>query len=449
MLIWFSTLAFLGVINIINEPSVLKALNPFYAYQYLHSNFTVAFITMGAIILCVTGAESLYADMGHFGRAPIRITWFSFVFPALTLNYFGQGALILNNAENISNPFYLMSPEWFTIPLIVLATVATIIASQACITGAFSVSRQALQLGFIPRMKVEHTSENQEGQIYLPRINFLLMIGVIAVVLIFQKSSNLASAYGVAITMDMVIASLLAIIVFAEIWKNWTKTIFVFSIFLIIDLVFFSANIIKVPHGGWFPLLIGIILLILMTTWSKGRGLLYKKLKQESILIHDFIKNFKRDSIARVKGTSVFMTPNSEGVPHALLHNLKHNKVMHEKVVILTVKFLDIPHAKQKDLLKIEKLPNNFYRATISYGFSDEPNIPRELSRSKEKGLKFEPMSTSYFIGKETLVITQDKNMSVVRKRIFSFLFNSAEEITNQFKLPVNRVVELGSQNNF
>ena len=449
MLIWFSTLAFLGVINIINEPSVLKALNPFYAYQYLHSNFTVAFITMGAIILCVTGAESLYADMGHFGRAPIRITWFSFVFPALTLNYFGQGALIINNPEYISNPFYLMSPEWFTIPLILLATVATVIASQACITGAFSVSRQALQLGFIPRMKVDHTSENQEGQIYLPRVNFLLMIGVIAVVLIFQKSSNLAAAYGVAITIDMLIASLLAIIVFAEIWKNWIKTIFVFSIFLIIDLVFFGANIIKVPHGGWFPLLIGIILLILMTTWSKGRGLLYKKLKQESMLINDFIKTFKRDSIARVKGTSVFMTPNSEGVPHALLHNLKHNKVIHEKVVILTVKFLDIPHAKQKDLLKIEKLPNNFYRATISYGFSDEPNIPRELSRSKEKGLKFEPMSTSYFIGKETLVITQDKNMTVVRKRIFSFLFNSAEEITNQFKLPVNRVVELGSQNNF
>jgi KUP system potassium uptake protein len=449
MMIWFSTLAVLGVINIINEPMVLKALNPYYAYQYLNNNFGIAFITMGAIILCVTGAESLYADMGHFGRAPIRITWFSFVFPSLTLNYFGQGALILQNAENISNPFYLMSPEWFTIPLIILATVATIIASQACITGAFSVSRQALQLGFIPRMRVDHTSEDQEGQIYLPRVNFLLMCGVIAVVLIFQRSSNLASAYGVAITMDMVIASILSIIVFADIWKSWTKTLIIFAIFLIIDLVFFSANIIKIPNGGWFPLVVGIIILILMTTWSRGRSLLYAKLKKESMHIDDFIKGFKRNTIARVKGISVFMTPNAEGVPHALLHNIKHNKVIHEKVVILTVKFLDIPHAKNKKMLEIKKLPNNFYRATINYGFSDEPNIPRELSRSTEKGLNFDIMNTSYFIGKESLVIKADESMSVIRKRIFSFLFNSAEEITNQFKLPVNRVVELGSQNNF
>ena len=342
-----------------------------------------------------------------------------------------------------------MSPAWFTVPLIFLATIATIIASQACITGAFSVSRQALQLGFIPRMRVDHTSENQEGQIYLPRVNFLLMVGVIAVVLIFQKSSSLAAAYGVAITMDMVIASLLSIIVFAEIWKTWTKTVIVFSIFLAIDLVFFAANIIKVPNGGWFPLLIGIILLILMTTWSKGRSILYNKLKKESMHIDDFIKSFKRSSIARVKGISVFMTPNSNGVPHALLHNLKHNKVMHEKVVILTVKFLNIPHVNQKNMLNIVKLPNNFYQATVNYGFSDEPNIPRELAKSTIRGLKFEPMATSYFIGKESLVITKDQNMGVIRKRIFSFLFNSSEEITNQFKLPVNRVVELGSQNNF
>lgn len=450
MLVWFTTLAVLGIINIINEPSVLKALNPYYAFYYLNSNFTVAFITMGAIILCVTGAESLYADMGHFGRAPIRITWFSFVFPALTLNYYGQGALILTDPQNIVNPFYLMSPEWFTIPLIFLATVATIIASQACITGAFSVSRQALQLGFIPRMRVDHTSENQEGQIYLPRINFLLMVGVITVVLIFQKSTNLADAYGVAITMDMVIASILSIVVFAEIWKKWTKTIIVFSVFLIIDLVFFAANIIKVPNGGWFPLVIGIILLILMTTWIKGREILYVKLKKESMQMNAFIKSLKTSAISSVKGVSVFMTPNPDGVPHALLHNLKHNKVMHEKVVILNVEFLDIPHAKEKDLLKIEKLPKHFYKATIKYGFSDEPNIPRELSRSTEKGLSFELMNTSYFIGKESLVITPvDKKMTVIRKRIFAFLFNSAENITNQFKLPVNRVVELGSQNNF
>lgn len=449
MLIWFSTLAFLGVINILNEPSVLKALNPYYAYWYLTNNFGIAFITMGAIILCVTGAESLYADMGHFGRAPIRITWFSFVFPALTLNYYGQGALILQDANNIVNPFYLMAPDWFTIPLIFLATFATIIASQACITGAFSVSRQALQLGFIPRMKIDHTSENQEGQIYLPRINLLLMFGVIAVVLIFQKSTNLASAYGVAITADMLIASILSFVVFTNLWKSWIKTIFVFSTFLLIDLLFFSANIIKLPHGGWFPALIGIILLILMGTWKKGRSLLYAKLKNDSVSINDFLKNFREGLVHRVKGTSVFLTPNPEGIPHALLHNIKHNKILHETVIILTVKFMDYPHAKSSELVTLEKLPYGFYKVALNYGFSDEPNIPRDLEKCSKYKVKIDTMTTSYFVGKESLIITPDKKMTTIRKKLFIFMFNSAEDITNQFKLPINRVVELGAQNQF
>lgn len=449
MLIWFSTLAFLGVINILNEPSVLKALNPYYAYWYLTNNFGIAFITMGAIILCVTGAESLYADMGHFGRAPIRITWFSFVFPALTLNYYGQGALILQDANNIVNPFYLMAPDWFTIPLIFLATFATIIASQACITGAFSVSRQALQLGFIPRMKIDHTSENQEGQIYLPRINLLLMFGVIAVVLIFQKSTNLASAYGVAITADMLIASILSFVVFTNLWKSWIKTIFVFSTFLLIDLLFFSANIIKLPQGGWFPALIGIILLILMGTWKKGRSLLYAKLKNDSVSINDFLKNFREGLVHRVKGTSVFLTPNPEGIPHALLHNIKHNKILHETVIILTVKFMDYPHAKSSELVTLEKLPYGFYKVALNYGFSDEPNIPRDLEKCSKYKVKIDTMTTSYFVGKESLIITPDKKMTTIRKKLFIFMFNSAEDITNQFKLPINRVVELGAQNQF
>lgn len=449
MLVWFSTLAFLGIINILNEPSVLKALNPYYAYWYLTNNFGVAFITMGAIILCVTGAESLYADMGHFGRAPIRITWFSFVFPALVLNYYGQGALILQDANNIANPFYLMAPDWFTIPLIFLATFATIIASQACITGAFSVSRQALQLGFIPRMRIDHTSEDQEGQIYLPRINLLLMFGVIAVVLIFQKSSNLADAYGVAITADMLIATILSFVVFTGIWKSWVKTILIFSAFLLVDLVFFSANIIKVPHGGWFPVLIGIILLILMGTWKKGRSLLYAKLKNESVSINDFLKNFRKGLLHRVKGTSVFLTPNPDGLPHALLHNIKHNKILHETVIILTVKFMDYPRAKSSEILILEKLPHGFYKVSLNYGFSDEPNIPKDLEKCSKYKLTIEPMNTSYFVGKESLIITPDKKMTTFRKKLFAFMFNSAEDITNQFKLPVNRVVELGAQNQF
>jgi len=402
---------------------------------------------LGAVVLCVTGAESLYADMGHFGRNPIKITWFSFVFPALVLNYFGQGALIINAPESISNPFYLMSPDWFTFPLVIMATFATIIASQACITGAFSVSRQALQLGFIPRMRIDHTSENQEGQIYLPRVNWLLMAGVMSVVLIFQSSSALAGAYGVAITMNMVIATILAGFVFIEVWKwGWIKASLFIAIFLSIDLIFFSANIIKVIDGGWFPLLIGSILILLMTTWKKGRSLLYRKLKNESMEISPFLRSIKGNLKNRVGGTSVFLTPNPKGIPHALLHNLKHNKVIHKTVILLTVRFTDSPHMNSKDLVTVNKLPHNFYQVIINYGFKDRTNIPNDLKKCKKFGLDFDPMDTSYFIGKESLFAQPSSNMNYLRKRIFVTLFRSSENITNQFHLPVNRVVELGSQ---
>ncbi len=447
MLIWFLTLASLGIYNIAQAPFVLNALSPLYAFQFLYNESSVAFITLGAVVLCVTGAESLYADMGHFGRTPIKITWFSFVFPALTLNYFGQGALILSNPSAIKNPFYLMAPEWFTLPLVILATIATIIASQACITGAFSVSRQALQLGFMPRMRIDHTSENQEGQIYLPRINWILMIGVMSVVLIFQNSSALASAYGIAITLDMVIATILAGFVFVEIWKwSWIKTTAIISIFLTIDLIFFSANIIKVPAGGWFPLAIGIFLILLMSTWKKGRSILFFKVKNESMEIKTFLKSIKGDFKNRVKGTSVFLTPNPDGIPHSLLHNLKHNKVMHKTVILLSIKFMDYPHANSKNLITIEKLPRNFYKVILNYGYKDETNIPRDLSKYMKKTLTIDPMDTSYFIGKENLIIRPGSNMNIVRKKIFVSLFRTAENITNQFHLPVNRVVELGSQ---
>ena len=447
MFFWFLTLALLGIINIAHEPHVLMAINPLYAFQFFQLSPMVAFVALGAVVLSVTGAEALYADMGHFGRHPIRLAWFIFVLPALTLNYFGQGALIISNPENIKNPFYLMAPEFLVIPLIVLATLAAIIASQAVITGAFSVSRQALQLGFLPRMHVEHTSENQEGQIYLPRINWLLMIAVMALVVTFKSSGNLAGAYGIAVTGDMVISTLLASFVFYEVWKwNSTKTLIFMAIFLIIDFAFFSANILKIPDGGWFPILIGSVIFVLMTTWKKGRALLYKILKGEAIEINSFISSIGANPPPRVEGTAIFLTPNPDGVPHALLHNLKHNKVIHEKVIILTVMFMDYPHSLTKDLVTLEKLPYNFYKVIVKYGFKDEPNLPKDLALCAKNGLNIDPMNSSYFIGKEILLAMPKDNMNYWRKKLFIGLFRSAETITNQFKLPPNRVVELGSQ---
>ena len=447
MFFWFLTLALLGIINIASEPHVLMAINPLYAFQFFQLSPMVAFVALGAVVLSVTGAEALYADMGHFGRHPIRLAWFIFVLPALTLNYFGQGALIISNPENIKNPFYLMAPEFLVIPLIVLATLAAIIASQAVITGAFSVSRQALQLGFLPRMHVEHTSENQEGQIYLPRINWLLMIAVMALVVTFKSSGNLAGAYGIAVTGDMVISTLLASFVFYEVWKwNSAKTLIFMAIFLIIDFAFFSANILKIPDGGWFPILIGSVIFVLMTTGKKGRALLYKILKGEAIEINSFISSIGANPPPRVEGTAIFLTPNPDGVPHALLHNLKHNKVIHEKVIILTVMFMDYPHSLTKDLVTVEKLPYNFYKVIVKYGFKDEPNLPKDLSLCAKNGLNIDPMNSSYFIGKEILLAMPKDNMNYWRKKLFIGLFRSAETITNQFKLPPNRVVELGSQ---
>ncbi|CAM8304930.1 potassium transporter Kup [Candidatus Methylopumilus universalis] len=447
MFFWFLTLALLGIINIAQEPHVLEAINPLYAFHFFQLAPMVAFVALGAVVLSVTGAEALYADMGHFGRQPIRLAWFIFVLPALTLNYFGQGALIISNPENIKNPFYLMAPEFLVIPLIILATLAAIIASQAVITGAFSVSRQALLLGFLPRMHVEHTSENQEGQIYLPRINWLLMIAVMALVVTFKSSGNLAGAYGIAVTGDMVISTLLASFVFYEVWKwNSIKTVIFMAIFLIIDLAFFSANILKIPDGGWFPILIGTVIFILMTTWKKGRALLYKILKGEAIEINSFITSMGTNPPPRVEGTAIFLTPNPDGVPHALLHNLKHNKVIHEKVIILTVMFMDYPHSLTKDLVTVEKLPHNFYKVTVKYGFKDEPDLPKDLALHAKNGINIDPMNSSYFIGKEILLATPKENMNYWRKKLFIGLFRSAETITNQFKLPPNRVVELGSQ---
>lgn len=447
MVLWFGTLAVLGVQGIMQNPNILNALNPIYAVHFFSVSPWTAFVALGAVVLAVTGAEALYADMGHFGRFPIRLAWFGFVLPALILNYFGQGALILQHPETVKNPFYLLAPEWMLFPLIILATMAAVIASQAVITGAFSVSRQALQLGYLPRMHVEHTSEDQVGQVYMPRVNWGLMLGVMALVIGFGSSGDLAAAYGIAVTGDMVITTLLAGIVFHNIW-DWSKlrTGLLVGLFLIVDVAFFSANVLKIPDGGWAPLVIGMIIFTLMITWKTGRAILFQHMKNEAMALDPFIEAIGAHPPARVPGTAIFMTPNPEGVPHAMLHNLKHNKVLHEKVVILTVKFLDFPHTVEDDRVELEVLPHDFYRVTVRYGFKDEPDLPRDLQLCSERGLTLEAMDTSFFIGKEILIASEKTEMAYWRKKIFIGLFRSAETITNQFKLPPNRVVELGSQ---
>ncbi|CAN4272853.1 Kup K+ transporter [Methylophilaceae bacterium] len=447
MLLWFTVLGVLGIQGIMQNPSILQALNPIYAFNFFSVSPWIAFVALGAVVLAVTGAEALYADMGHFGPFPIRLAWFGFVLPALILNYFGQGALILQDPESVKNPFYLLAPGWMLYPLIVLATLAAVIASQAVITGAFSVSRQALQLGYLPRMHVEHTSESEEGQIYMPRVNWGLMLGVMALVLSFKSSGNLAAAYGIAVTGDMVITTLLAGIVFHHIW-GWSKlrTGMLVALFLVVDVAFFSANVLKIPDGGWVPLVIGIFIFTLMLTWKTGRNMLYSMLKNEAMAIDPFIEAVGAHPPLRVSGTAIFMTPNLDGVPHAMLHNLKHNKVLHEKMVLLTVKFLDYPHTSNEERVTVEDLPNEFYRVTVRYGFKDEPDLPRDLVLCAEQGLVLDAMDTSFFVGKEILIASNASGMAFWRKKIFIGLFRSAETITNQFKLPPNRVVELGSQ---
>lgn len=450
MLAWFGTLGVLGAIEIMQYPFILEALNPTYALHFFQVSPWIAFVALGAVVLAVTGAEALYADMGHFGRFPIRLAWFGFVLPALILNYFGQGALILKHPESVKNPFYLLAPEWMLFPLIALATMAAVIASQAVITGAFSVSRQALQLGFIPRMHVEHTSESEEGQIYMPRVNWGLMLAVMTLVIGFQSSGDLAAAYGIAVTGDMVITTLLAGVVFHYLW-GWgvVRTMILVLIFICIDLAFFSANILKIPDGGWVPLVIGIIIFTLMLTWKTGRTRLYLHLKNEAMALEPFIEAIGAHPPARVSGSAVFLTPNPDGVPHAMLHNLKHNKVLHEKVIILTVRFLDIPYTANENRIELHNLGHEFYQVTVSYGFKDEPDLPRDLQLCADKGLVIDAMETSYFVGKENLIARQREGMALWRKKIFIGLFRSAETITNQFKLPPNRVVELGAQVSF
>ncbi len=447
MLLWFGTLAVLGVNNILHDPSVLQAVNPVYALHFFTGNHWLAFVALGAVVLAVTGGEALYADMGHFGRVPIRLAWLGFVLPSLILNYFGQGALLLHNPAAVKNPFYLLAPGWLLYPLVGLATVATVIASQAVISGTFSVSRQALQLGYMPRVKVQHTSESEKGQIYLPGVNWWLMVAVMALVVGFGSSSNLAAAYGIAVTGDMVITTVLAALVFHGVW-GWgrVRTVVLAAMFLTVDLAFFGANLLKIPAGGWFPLLVGVIIFTVMLTWKRGRELLYKRLADESMELQPFIEAISSHPPARVQGTAIFMTPNPNGVPHAMLHNLKHNKVLHEQVVLVTVYIGDVPHVSSDERLAVQHMGNGFHRVTVSYGFKDEPDLPNDLEACEKHDLAMDMMDTSFFIGKETLIARPNSEMALWREKLFVNMFRNADSITNYFKLPPNRVVELGAQ---
>ena len=447
MLAWFSTLAVLGVASMVHQPDVLRALNPAYAIGFLFENRSIAIVAMGAVVLSVTGAEALYADMGHFGSSPIRRAWFGFVLPALVINYFGQGALLLSDPSVVSNPFYHLAPEWALYPLVGLSTAATVIASQAVISGAFSITRQAMQLGFVPRFEVKFTSEKEQGQVYLPGVNWGLYFAVVILVLGFKTTSNLAAAYGIAVTGDMVITSVLATAVAAKSWGwGWGRAMALFACFLTVELTFLFANVLKIPDGGWFPLAVASLVFLLMSTWKRGSQILAERLNDESIRLETFIDALIVAMPARVPGTAVFMTSSAEHVPNAMLHNLMHNKVLHERVLVVSVKVFDVPYVPEIDRVEIHRLKADFYSVIVQYGFKDEPDIPAALACCAQQGLNFDMMETSFFLGRATLIPKMASSMVLWRERLFIMLYRNASSATSFYKIPSNRVVELGTQ---
>jgi KUP system potassium uptake protein len=447
MTVWFIVLAIMGGANILRAPEVLAAVNPGYAFNFFAEHRGYGFLVLGAVVLAVTGAEALYADMGHFGRSPIRWAWFGFVLPALLLNYFGQGALLIHNPQAIANPFYHQAPDWALYPLIGLATAATIIASQAVITGAFSVTRQAIQLGYLPRMQIMHTSEHEIGQIYIPFINWAMLAGIVLLVLIFGSSSNLAAAYGIAVTGTMAIDTILGFVVVLSLWR-WNRVLAVLGLvgFLTVDLAFFGANSVKIIDGGWFPLLIGVIMFTVLSTWKTGRKILINRLQTGSIALDPFVRGLMAHPPTRVPGTAVFLTASKEGVPHALLHNLNHNKVLHERVVFLTVITEPEPYVSAKRRVEVEDMGHGFYRLFLHYGFKDTQHIPKALLLCKQFGLEFDMMQTSFFLSRETIVSTGIPGMAPWREHLFIAMARNAESAMSFFHIPTNRVIELGSQ---
>ena len=447
MCVWFVTLAVLGVWHIMQHPGVLVALNPYYALRFVAGNPWAAFLALGAIVLAVTGTEALYADMGHFGKAPIRRAWLVFVMPALVLNYLGQGALVLSDPAAVKNPFFLMAPSWGVLPLLVLATAAAIIASQAVISGAFSLTRQAVQMGYSPRLKIQHTSAREIGQIYVPFINWSLFIAVTLLVVGFRSADNLAAAYGIAVTCAMLIDSILIYFVMRRLWR-WSRVVAlaISAPLALVDFAFLCSNSLKVPEGGWFPLLIGAIMFTLLTTWKRGRGVLMDRLSEDTMPLDLFIESIAQSPPTRVPGTAVFLTSTPNRVPHALLHNLKHNKVLHERVIFLTIVTRDIPRVAHRERLDIRELGCSFWQLEGVYGFMEDPDVPALLDVCKRRGLEFDMMDTSFFVSRETLIPTVAPGMALWRERLFVSLSKNAVKASDFFHVPTNRVVELGTQ---
>jgi KUP system potassium uptake protein len=447
MLAWFAVLAAMGMVNIIQTPAILQALNPWHALRFFLDNRLVGFVALGAIVLAFTGAEALYADMGHFGKQPIRVAWFGVAFPALALNYLGQGALLLAHPEAIANPFYQQLGSWSVFPLVVLSTIATVIASQATISGTFSMTKEAIALGFLPRMRIMHTSEREIGQIYIPAVNWLQLGAVLLAVVGFGSSERLAAAYGIAVTATMLATTILTFFVIRYRWgMNLLLCIGATGFFLLIDMAFFSANVLKVLHGGWFPLLLGALLFTLMLTWKRGRQLVFENLQKQAIPLDAFLESLFIAPPHRVPGTAVFLRGESDGVPHAMLHNLVHNKVLHERIVFLTVHMCDEPWVPPGSRVQVVPLGHACYQVSVRFGFKDEPNILGVLALCADHGLAFDMMQTSFFIARQTVISTPGGGMAPWREHIFVTMSRNARDAADYYHIPTNRVIELGTQ---
>ncbi len=449
MLVWFSSIALLGALHVHEHPEVLLLINPLYGIEFIVAHGLIAFVVLGAVVLTVTGGEALYADMGHFGRGPIRSAWFYVVLPALLLNYCGQGAVLLSDPDAVSNPFFRLAPDWLLYPLVGLATLAAVIASQAVISGVFSIARQAVQLGYLPRIEIRHTSFQEIGQIYIPSINWVLLGVIIVLVLMFRSSSNLASAYGIAVTLTMICDTVLAVVVAYKLW-HWHRGLLVLLALplLTVDLAFFISTSFKIMQGGWFPLLAGVLVYTVMSTWKRGRKILFEHLSKETMPLNLFINGIGGGAVHEVPGTAVFMTSNHDHVPHALLHNLKHNKILHERNVMLTVVTLDIPFVAESSRVQVERISHNFWVMTGYYGFKEEAQIPALLAlcATQTQGLEFNMMDTSFFVSRERIVSGMHLGMPVWREKLFVAMFRNAASATDFFHVPTNRVVELGAQ---
>ena len=447
MLLWFSVLGVLGIVSVVQTPEVLWAVNPLHAVNFFRSHGFAAFVVLGSVVLVITGSEALYADMGHFGRKPIQVAWFTGVLPGLLLNYFGQGALLIRDPSAIQNPFFLLAPSWALYPMVALSAAAAIIASQALISGVFSLTRQAIQLGYIPRLSITHTSKDEIGQIYVPMMNWVLMIATIFLVIEFRSSSNLAAAYGLAATTTITCTTILAYFVIRRTW-GWGrfKSLLVIGFFFVFDLAFLGSTLIKIPDGGWFPLMVGGVIYFLMSTWQRGRAIVASRLMQNATPITQFVRDVERQQPMRVPGIAIFMTSNVDSTPPALLHNLKHNRILHEQMVLLTISTTDEPYVRSRERTRVETLAPNFYRIVANYGFMQTPSIFEILDSAKKQGFNYVFEEITFFLGRETILPSHHPGMMIWRERLFAFMLRNAQRATAFYQIPPDQVIEVGIQ---